>query len=91
MSKGLNPKPYLNPKAEIVMRVSEINRLNELVERDEAMPIVEEEKEDFAGEQFASYFCPACRKRLMGNLTYEKDINFCKYCGQRIDVENIAL
>ena len=87
MSKGLNPKPYINPKATIEMRVSEINRLNELVERDEAMAIVAKEWE-YEGEKRTSYYCPSCTNFLFGENSTSA-YEFCPFCGQRLDVTNI--
>lgn len=65
------------------MRMSAVSRLNELIARDEAMPIAEQYYEI---TDHTSYICPVCK----GYVDTDRD-NFCRICGQRLDRENIAL
>lgn len=77
----------LNPFVEMPrMRVDTLNRLNELIKRDQALPIVKDGYDEWDGhEKHKKFACPSCECR-----TYE-DYNFCPYCGQRLDTENYAL
>ena len=75
-------KQFLNPKATFELRVSEINKLNDLIARDEAMAVIDD-------NDGVWYKCPACKK-LAGK--YEnKSEQFCRYCGQRFDTGNTTL
>lgn len=73
--------PYIEaPK----MKVSEVNRLNELIKRDRSLPIVKDGYDEW-GRNEEKYACPTCGCRV-----YE-DYDFCPYCGQRLDTYNFAL
>ena len=77
--------PTLNPFVELPrMRVDTLNRLNELIKRDQAMPIVKDGRDEWDRNE-KKYACPSCGSRI-----YE-DYNFCPACGQRLDVNNYAL
>lgn len=83
-----NEVPMLNPFVDMPrMRVSAVNRLNEIIQRDNAMPIrrVEYSKPMLGDKYF--YVCSKCDKPL-GALT--DNTHFCKNCGQRIDKSNLA-
>lgn len=76
--------PDLNPFVEMPrMRVSAVNRLNELIKRDRAMAIV---KVDNITD-YTYYKCPVCGMTFSEQSTY----HFCPKCGQRMDMDTIAL
>lgn len=85
MSKA---EAYINPRATFELRVSEINRLNELIERDEPKPIVKEDKE-YQGTTWTKYLCPVCGQDI-GEYG-AKNNDFCYKCGQRFDKDNYGL
>jgi hypothetical protein len=67
---------------DLKMSIEEINHINALITRDEALPVIPDKTEP---EKWGK--CPKCLKltaRSNGN-------NFCVHCGQRLDVENDAL
>lgn len=75
----------LNPFVEMPrMRVETLNRLNELIKRDQALPIVKDGRDEWDRSE-KKYACPSCESRVY------KDYNFCPYCSQRLDTENYAL
>ena len=75
--------PKLNPFVETPrMRVDAINYLNELIDRDKEMAIGEKKNE---GTDHSWYECPVCEA-----LIADKTTNFCRRCGQRLDITNIA-
>ena len=76
-------KYKIEGKVNTEMSLEQATYLNMLVERDTPMPMRMEEFES-EGKKWESYRCPSCDKRI------SKDDVFCKSCGQRIDVENIA-
>lgn len=77
--------PKLNPFVELPrMRVNAINRLNELIERDTPKPLVADGYDIF-DETERKYACPTCGGRV------HDDEMFCKHCGQRLDLCNVAL
>lgn len=85
---GASVIPELNPFVDMPrMRVSAVNRLNDLIKRDAAMPI---KKSDYSttvnGEERYYYLCPRCNKAFW-TLTGRQ---FCDNCGQRVDAETIA-
>lgn len=63
-------------------KVDEINHLNELIERDKAKPLVEEQ---LVENGVVWKLCPSCRHIISSKCV------FCEECGQRLDYENIAL
>lgn len=67
---------------DLKMSIEEINYINELIVRDEALPVIPDKNEP---EKWAK--CPKCR----GLLSRTIDKHFCPVCGQRVDVENDAL
>lgn len=83
-----NGVPILNPFVEMPrMRVNAVNRLNEIIQRDNAMPIKQREySKPLLGEKYY-YLCSNCDKPL-GAIT--ENTHFCKNCGQRIDKTNLA-
>ena len=84
-AEKVEPIPELNPFVDMPrMRVDAVNRLNELIQRDNAMAIVKK-SHDVMGHTW--YECPVCGKTIYNT---EGD-NFCRICGQRLDTENIAL
>ena len=78
--------PTLNPFVEFPkMRVDEVNKLNELIERNVALPVAERKYQIDPTDK--KYECPVCGRGIV-NI---EDDNFCRKCGQRLDTENIAL
>lgn len=72
----------LNPFAEMPkMRLSEVNAINDLIDRNTAKAVVREENE----YQASGYTdkCPVC-----GELLIERQV-FCDLCGQRLDRDNV--
>lgn len=73
--------PELNPFVEMPrMRVDAINRLNEIIRRDRAMPIVQINR-----ATYKYWKCPVC-----GEVYSVLPSNFCRECGQRLDTDNLA-
>ena len=66
--------------ADIKLSVEQINELNELIVRDEALPVIPDKTEP---EKWS--FCPQCRRLL------NHEDNFCRECGQRVDTDNYVL
>ena len=70
-------------KVSVEVSIEQATYLNELVERD--IPLAKRAEEyEYEGKKGTLYYCPSCDKNIG-----EHDV-FCKSCGQRIDVENIA-
>lgn len=65
---------------DLKMSIEEINHINELITRDEALPVIPDKDDPNKW-----CYCPKCKA-----LTKIGD-NFCKHCGQRMDAENFAL
>lgn len=84
---GADVMPLLDPFVEPPrMRVSAINRLNELIERNKPKAVRKYEYETSGIEP--SYLCPNCGEPILADVhSYE----FCHHCGQRVDKDNIAL
>lgn len=77
----------LNPFVEMPrMRIDAVNRLNELIKRDNAIAPIRKEYE-IDGETKYSYECPICKMTVGYSVVH----NFCYDCGQRIDTENFQL
>lgn len=75
--------PTLNPFVEMPrMRVSAVNRLNELIEKNTPKPMV---KHKYFDGTIGSK-CPRCNGIILPN-----EFSYCPYCGQRIDTENYEL
>lgn len=83
MSKSLNER-FLGTKQTVELSVAEINKIIELLDRDEPKPIVKD-GHDAWNEGEKKYACSACGRRV-----YD-DENFCKWCGQRFDTQNYGL
>ena len=67
---------------DIKLSIEEINHINELIVRDEALPVIPDKKEP---EKWCR--CPKCKELMARTI----DRKFCTHCGQRLDVENDAL
>lgn len=83
---GADVIPELNPFVDMPrMRVSAVNRLNELIKRDNAMPLKQ------SGELLSNggtyYLCPRCDYPFW---TISRNKHFCEQCGQKLDVNNLA-
>lgn len=63
---------------DVRLSLDDVNKINELIERDTAKAIVEDKKYDLC-------YCPKCNKVLLPS-----DL-FCHSCGQRLDRDNKAL
>ena len=72
----------LNGTVNINLSLSKVNYLNELIERDRAKALVEYTFNDGT----TSLRCPICERFITGT-----PYAFCPDCGQRLDIENIAL
>ena len=84
---GADVIPELNPFVDMPrMRVSAVNRLNDLIKRDNAMPIKRKSDYSVNEEERFYYLCPNCDKAFW---TIEGR-QFCDACGQRLDVNNFA-
>ena len=71
----------LNGTVNVNLSVAKVNYLNELIERDKAKPMVENQ----ITENGRIYLeCPVCR-------CFNTSYNFCPNCGQRLDKENVEL
>lgn len=70
----------LKGSVDVRLSLDEVNRINELIERDTAKAIVQKKIGDTIIE-----CCPYC-----GKMQFSK-YNFCAECGQRLDHENKAL
>ena len=66
------------------MTWQEVAQIEALKARDVAMPVVEGEYE-FDGGKRKYHKCPICDEYV-----YDGEV-FCRTCGQRLDMENIAL
>ncbi len=66
------------------MTWQEAAQIEALKTRNEAMPVIEMSY-TLDGEKHKYYKCPICEEYL-----YPGDV-FCKTCGQKIDMNNIAL
>ena len=66
------------------MTWEEVAQIEALKARDTAMPVVEGEYE-FNAEKRKYYKCPICDEYV-----HDGEV-FCRTCGQRLDMENIAL
>ena len=71
-------------KVDITMSVAEVTHINGLIARDTAMPIRKSVWE-YDGKKYTDFKCPKC-----DSIVRATD-GFCHVCGQRLDVENIAL
>ena len=67
---------------DLKMSIEEINYINELIVRDEALPVIPDKNEPNKWGR-----CPKCK----GLTARTIDKKFCTHCGQRLDVENDAL
>ena len=77
--------PALNPFVDMPrMRVDAVNRINELIERNNKMAIVQA---DISG--YLAYECPRCKK-ILPKFSGSLDYNFCHHCGQRLMTDTIA-
>lgn len=63
---------------DVRLTLEEVNKINELIERDTAKAVI-------ADEQYDLCYCPKCR-----SVPLSQDI-FCRKCGQKLDQENKAL
>lgn len=70
----------LNPKVSVEFSLSNLNRINELIERDTAMAVLERAYSTSLGNY---YLCPKCELMLVS------EANFCHRCGQRVDQDLI--
>lgn len=74
----------MNPYVDMPrLRVSEYNKLSDLVRRNIKMAIVQS---NVAG--YLAYECPNCGKIVPSKIN---DYHFCMRCGQKLDTENYAL
>ena len=74
--------PKLNPFVEPPkMRVSTINRINELIDKAEPKPTKKFEYRDGS----CADLCPRCDKTMVNGWEY------CPRCGQHLDTENYEL
>lgn len=72
----------LNPFTEMPrMRLSEVNAINDLIDRNMAKAVVREENE--YQEKGYTDKCPVC-----GEVLIDRQV-FCDLCGQRLDRENV--
>ena len=69
--------------ADIKLSVEDINNINELMVRDESLPVIPD-----PGDPSKWARCPKCQTLLNRDSDYTK---FCRICGQRVDVDNDAL
>ena len=69
---------------EIKVSVEDINHLNGLIDRDEAMPILVK-RYNYVSNEFANELCPKCKRLVVSSYS------FCPGCGQRLDWENEEL
>ena len=74
---------WINPFVEFKLRLSEVNRINKLIDRAEPKPIERDGLDAWASDE-KKYCCPTCKNRVW------LDDNFCKACGQALDTQNIA-
>lgn len=65
---------------DVRLSLDDVNKINELIERDTAKAIVQKK----IGQTILEC-CPYC-----GKMQFSR-VNFCSECGQRIDADNIAL
>ncbi|MBQ1296768.1 MAG: hypothetical protein IIY21_22175 [Clostridiales bacterium] len=65
-------------KINVQMTVAEYNKIKALIDRDAERPFI---REKIAGGKIDR--CPKCKKAL-------GEGQFCPYCGQRIDMKNMA-
>ena len=63
---------------DVRLSLEEVNRINELIERDTAKAVIADEKYDLT-------YCPVCKAIPLSTDT------FCRRCGQKLDQENKAL
>lgn len=63
------------------MSIEDVNYLNGLIVRDEALPVIGNE-----GDEIVQ--CPICKQCHCVSHT---ETNFCRKCGQRLDVENFVI
>lgn len=70
----------LNPKVSVEFSLSNLNRINELIERDTAMAVIEKV---YSTSPDNYYLCPKCEEVLI------REVNFCHRCGQRVDQDLI--
>ena len=68
------------PILDVRLSLEEVNKINELIERDTAKAITQEK----VGETTLEY-CPTCHSLMLTGDT------FCRKCGQRLDADNIKL
>lgn len=64
----------------INLTIEQVNEINELIVRDEALPVIPYKDEP---EKWSC--CPQCRRLL------NHEDNFCRECGQRVDTDNYVL
>lgn len=83
MSTG-NMYKKISGTATVTLSFENIALLNELVEKNEPLPVTEH-KFEYEGEQYTTLGCPRCKKIV------SKGDGYCRRCGQRVDTENIAL
>ena len=63
------------------MSIEDVNYLNGLIVRDEALPVIGNKDDEIVQ-------CPICKQVLCVAHT---ETNFCRKCGQRLDVENFVI
>lgn len=73
-------------KGDIDVRLSleDVNTINDLIRRDTAKPVRKSEWE-YKGKKYINLHCPSC------DAVVSEGVVFCRTCGQRLDMENIAL
>lgn len=65
---------------DVKLSIEQVNEINELIVRDEALPVLENE---VLGDEW--HRCPRCKHAIF------RKPNFCEQCGQRLDNDNIEL
>lgn len=72
-------------KVTIHMEADEFVRMKALMERDKMRPYIAVKGKLNNGESYCFGKCPVCENVLLD------DSNFCRFCGQRVDMKNEAL
>ena len=82
--KGEKHMELMKGKVDLTMSVTEVVHINDLIERDTAMPIKKSVWE-YDGKKYTDFKCSKC------DNTVKATDGFCNVCGQRLDTETIAV